>query len=193
MLPSTDQHPPVLHSALWFEPIPLAGPIDTAGAEDSPFILPDGSALYFFFTPDARKPANEQLFDEVSGIWCSQWNGSGWSEPSRVWLQDKGKLALDGAAFVQDDEMWFASAREGYTGVNLFTARQGGRWTDWEYAGDRVTRTSGGRDAHHRRRNSCTSIPNAPEAWAGWTSGVDLDRRAMAGTGQPRGRELPWQ
>lgn len=139
VLPSTDIYPPVLHSSSWQTPIPVPGPIDTAGAEDSPFILPDGSALYFFFTPDASKPANEQLFDEVSGIWCSQWNGSGWSEPSRVWLQDKGKLALDGAAFVQDDEMWFASAREGYTGVNLFTANlENGKWVDWEYAGDLV-------------------------------------------------------
>lgn len=139
VLPSVDNYPPSLHSSLWQEPVPLLGPVNTAGAEDSPFVLPDGSALYFFFTPDVRKSPNEQLLDGVSGIWRSEWNGSGWSEPSRVWLQDKGKLALDGAAFVQEDDMWFASAREGYTGVNLFTARlEGGRWTDWEYAGDRV-------------------------------------------------------
>jgi hypothetical protein len=141
VLPSSDVYPPELHSSLWQSPIPVPGPINTAGAEDSPFILPDGSALYFFFTPDVRKPANEQLFDGVSGIWCSQWNGSVWSEPSRVWLQDKDKLALDGAAFVQDDEMWFASAREGFTGMNLFKATfENGRWTDWQYTGDMLNR-----------------------------------------------------
>ena len=54
-LPSTDHHPPVMHSSFWFEPIPLEGPINTAGAEDSPFILPDGNTLYFFFAPDVSK------------------------------------------------------------------------------------------------------------------------------------------
>ena len=37
--------------------------------------------------------------------------------------------------------MWFCSAREGYTGVNLFTAQyRNGRWTGWQYAGDRLNR-----------------------------------------------------
>lgn len=37
--------------------------------------------------------------------------------------------------------MWFCSAREGYTGVNLFTAQyRNGRWTGWAYAGDRLNR-----------------------------------------------------
>lgn len=56
-------------------------------------------------------------------------------------LQDHGKLALDGAEFVQDNIMWFASAREGYTGVVLFTAEfKDGKWTDWQYAGDRLNK-----------------------------------------------------
>ena len=139
VLPAIDHYPPVLHSSEWQQPMPLEGPINTAGAEDSPFVLSDGSALYFFFTPDVRKSANEQLFDGVSGIWVSNWNGSNWSEPTRVWLQEEGELALDGAAFVQGDEMWFASAREGYTGMNLFTARlEDGQWRDWQYAGDTI-------------------------------------------------------
>jgi len=137
--PALDQHPPVLHSDLWMEPVPLAGPVNTAGAEDSAFILPDGSALYFFFTPDTSVEPQGQLFDGVTGIWRSDWNGVGWSESERVWLQDPGKLALDGAAFILGDELWFASAREGYTDVNLFTARwSDGEWTDWSYAGDRL-------------------------------------------------------
>ena len=73
----------------------------------------------------------------MTGIWRSNWNGSDWSEPERVWLQDADKLALDGAAFVQGDSIWFASAREGYTGLNLFTAHsENGEWQDWQYTGD---------------------------------------------------------
>jgi hypothetical protein len=35
--------------------------------------------------------------------------------------------------------MWFASAREGYTGVNLFTAEfRDGKWTNWQYVGDKL-------------------------------------------------------
>lgn len=40
---------------------------------------------------------------------------------------------------IQDNEMWFASAREGYTGVNMFTAELiDGKWKNWKYAGDRL-------------------------------------------------------
>ncbi|MCU0861479.1 MAG: hypothetical protein MUE65_04090 [Methanomassiliicoccales archaeon] len=137
--PSMDEHPPILHSDEFQGPIPVPGPINTAGAEDSPFILPDGSSLYFFFTPDVRKAPEEQLMDGVSGIWRSDWNGSAWSEPVRVWLQDAGKLALDGAAFVGGGEIWFASAREGYEGVNLFIATEDGEgWKDWRFAGEQL-------------------------------------------------------
>lgn len=56
-------------------------------------------------------------------------------------LQDSGNLALDGAEFVRDNVMWFASAREGYTGVNLFTAEfRNGKWTNWQYAGDKLNK-----------------------------------------------------
>jgi hypothetical protein len=35
--------------------------------------------------------------------------------------------------------LWFASAREGYTGVNLFTAEfKNGKWTNWQYVGDKL-------------------------------------------------------
>ncbi len=138
--PETDQYPPILHSDDFEEPIPLPYPINTAGAEDSAFILPDGKTLYFFFTPDVRVPPEQQVLDEVSGVWVSYLDDKGdWSNPERVWLQEPGKLALDGAVCVQDDEMWFASAREGYTEVNMFTARfVDGKWTDWQYVGDRL-------------------------------------------------------
>ncbi len=54
--PETDQYPPVLHSNQYENPVPLGSGVNTAGAEDSPFVLPDGNTLYFFFTPDIRVP-----------------------------------------------------------------------------------------------------------------------------------------
>lgn len=137
--PETDPHPPVLHSTDYNEPVPLPYPVNTAGVEDSPFILPDGNTLYFFFTPDVRVPAEQQVLDEVSGIWRTRRQNTTWSEPERVWLQDPGKLALDGAVCIQGTEMWFASVREGYTGVNMFIAEWvDNRWTQWRYVGDRL-------------------------------------------------------
>lgn len=141
MTPETDDHPPVLHSDLFNEPVPLPHPVNTAGGEDSPFITEDGLTLYFFFTPDVDIPAEKQLLDDVTGIYRSKRMGNTWSEPERVWLQDPGKLALDGAVTIEGDRIWFASAREGYTGVNLFTAdREGDHWNNWRYAGDRLCR-----------------------------------------------------
>ncbi len=137
--PDTDQYPPILHSDEYEEPIPLPYPVNTAGAEDSPFILPDGNTLYFFFTPDVRMPVEQQLVDDVTGVWVSFRGSDSWTEPQRVWLQDPGKLSLDGAVSIQGDEMWFASAREGYTGVNMFVAEMvNGEWTNWRYCGDRL-------------------------------------------------------
>lgn len=137
--PETDQHPPILHSSEFELPIPLAGGINTSGAEDSPFILPDGQTLYFFFTPDVRIPPEKQLLDNVTGVWVSHKIGDTWTEAERIWLQSPGKLALDGAVAIQGNEMWFASTREGYTGVNMFTATLvNGKWVNWTYCGDRL-------------------------------------------------------
>lgn len=135
--PNTDSSPLVLHSDLFMDPVPLKGEVNTAGAEDSPFITEDGETLYFFFTPDVDVPPEKQILDDVTGIWFSELIGKKWSKPKRVWLQDPDKLALDGAHWVGGDEIWFGSAREGYAGVNLFTAeRMNGEWGNWEYAGD---------------------------------------------------------
>ena len=49
--PEEDGFPPILHSHEYEEPVPMPGPINTAGGEDSPFITPDGNSFYFFFTP----------------------------------------------------------------------------------------------------------------------------------------------
>ncbi len=138
-IPEMDQHPPILYSDEFELPIPLGSGINTSGAEDSPFILPDGKTLYFFFTPDVRILPEKQLLDEVSGVWVSHKIDNSWTESERVWLQSPGKLALDGAVAIQGDEMWFASAREGYMGVNMFTAYYvNGKWVNWTYCGDRL-------------------------------------------------------
>jgi hypothetical protein len=137
--PADDPHPPILHAAGWRQPVPLGAPVNTAGAEDSPFIMPDGSALYFFFTPDVRVPPERQLLDGVSGLYQALPAAEGWAVPQRLQLAPEGTLALDGCAFVRGDRLWFCSAREGYTGVNLFQARWvDGRWHDWQYAGDQL-------------------------------------------------------
>lgn len=133
----SDIYPPILHSDEFQTPAPLGLPVDTLGAEDSPFILPDGNTLYFFFTPDPNVPAERQLLDNVTGIYVSHKEGASWSEPERVFLIEPGVLSLDGCEFVQGNTMWFCSAREGYSGINLFIARYvNGKWADWQYAGD---------------------------------------------------------
>lgn len=139
MTPDIDELPPVLHSDEWMQPVPLGSAINTAGGEDSPFVMPDGNTLYFFFTPNVTVPAEEQLLDSVTGIYVSKKQNGIWGSAERVVLQNASKLALDGAEFVQGNVMWFASAREGYTGVNLFTSEYvNGRWTNWQYVGDKL-------------------------------------------------------
>lgn len=137
IIPSVDVYPPKLHSVEWETPVPLGSEINTAGAEDSPFITPDGNELYFFFTPDPNIPAEKQLLDGVTGIYVSkkQLNGL-WGEATRVNLQDSGKLSLDGCEFVQGNTIFFCSAREGYNGINWFSAElKDGEWQNWRYEG----------------------------------------------------------
>ena len=137
--PITDNYPPLLHSTEYEEPIPLPGAVNTAGGEDSPFILPDGQTLYFFFTPDVRVPHSEQISGGLTGIYVSQKTGNTWGEPERVWLAPPGVLAMDGAVSIQGDQLWFASVREGFPGVQVFTAEWGdGRWMNWQPVGDRL-------------------------------------------------------
>jgi len=135
MTPETDRHPPILHSEEFEEPVPMPGPVNTAGAEDSPFMANDRNEFYFFFTPDVREPLETQLIDSVTGIYQSEWINERWTEPARVLLQEQGKLALDGCQYVHRDSLWFCSAREGYTGLHWFLARdRAGTWADWTLA-----------------------------------------------------------
>ena len=133
--PASDLFPPVLHSSRWQAPRPLEGPINTAGAEDSAFITPDGSILYFFFTPDASVPPEKQLLDGATGLWWSKKVGGQWAEPERIIL-GRGP-SLEGAAFVEGDTLWFGSVRTGnYREIDIYAARlKDGRWVDVKNAG----------------------------------------------------------
>jgi len=133
--PATDVSPVKSLSAEYENPVPLPSPVNTAGAEDSSFILPDGQTLYFFFTPDVRIPAEKQLSDSVTGIYVTKKSGDSWKNPERVILQDKNKVALDGCEFVSGDTIWFCSAREGYDGIHWFTAEfKNDKWQNWKNA-----------------------------------------------------------
>jgi hypothetical protein len=140
MTPEMDTWPPVLLSSEWEDPIPMPGPVNTAGGEDSPFITSDGEWFFFFFTPDVSVPAEQQLTDGATGIyWCRK-QGTGWTEPERVVLHDD--VSLDGCEYVRGDSMWFCSVRvedalregpEWYTAV-----LRDGKWTDWRNAGSQL-------------------------------------------------------
>ena len=133
--PATDLFPPILHSDEYEAPVPLPYPINTAGAEDSGFIMPDGNTFYVWFTPDPNIPAQEQLDDGVTGIYVSKKVDGVWQEPERVLLQEPDKQALDGCEFVQDNTMWFCTTRTGYSGMHWFTAEyKDGKWTNWQIA-----------------------------------------------------------
>jgi hypothetical protein len=110
--PETDSWPPEAAPG-WSQPVPLEGPVNTAGGEDSPFVTPDGNTLYFFFTPDVNIPAERQVNDGMTGIWMSRRVDGAWSEPERVLLASPGQLALDGCEFVRGDRMYFCSIRAG--------------------------------------------------------------------------------
>ena len=128
--PKDDPHPPLLHHSDWSTPIPLPGPVNTAGGEDAPFIPDDGRSLYFFFTPDLTRPVQDQLHDGVTGIYRSLKTEEGWGRPQRVILSED--IALDGCPFARGGRLWFCSARPGTAGVGWFTADLiSGSWQNW--------------------------------------------------------------
>jgi hypothetical protein len=135
VMPEDDLFPPVLHSDEFYEPVPMEYPINTKGAEDSAFIMPNGVTFYFFFTPDVRVPIEKQVIDGVTGVYVSHKIGKNWTKPERVILQDRDKLALDGCEFILGNKIWVCSAREGYTGLHWFTAEfKDGKYQDWQLA-----------------------------------------------------------
>jgi hypothetical protein len=139
--PQMDAHDPVLDPAFsqrFYDPIPLEGPFNTAGAEDSPFITPDGNNFYFFFSPDMNIPVNQQLFDRVTGIYWSQKVQGTWTEPQRVWLNYYDDPSMDGAETILGNTMWFASVRAGVKReIDIYSAELvNGRWSNWTNLGE---------------------------------------------------------
>lgn len=133
--PETDIYPPKSFLPEYADPIPLPYPINTRGAEDSAFMMPDGNTLYVWFTPSPSIPPEKQVSDGATGIYVFKKQAEAWSGPERVVLQDPGKLALDGCEFILGNVMWFCSAREGYSGLHWFTAEfKDGNWQDWKLA-----------------------------------------------------------
>jgi hypothetical protein len=134
--PDADPWQPVADAG-WSQPVPLGAPVNTAGAEDSPFLTIDGKMLYFFFTPDLNIPAQKQLGDGVTGIWAVQREGEGWGAPKQVYLAKPGEAALDGCPFVLGEWMYFCSARAGnYRDIDIFTAQlKDSAWSSWQNAG----------------------------------------------------------
>jgi hypothetical protein len=131
----TDIYPVTSETTEYDDPVPLPYPVNTAGAEDSAFIMPDGKTLYVWFTPDVNNPIELQAVDGVTGIYVYQLLNGSWTGPERVYLQDPGKAALDGCEFISGDTMWFCTAREGYTGLHWFTADfADGGWQNWQLA-----------------------------------------------------------
>jgi len=136
MEPATDINKPIVHSTLWAQPVPLPGPVNTAGAEDSPYITSNGTWFFFFFTPDVEVPPEKQLIDGVTGIWWIKRTGDNWSSPEKIILNDD--LSLDGAECVVGTDMWFVSVRAGnHREIDIYTSEYiDGRWTNVENAGE---------------------------------------------------------
>ncbi|MBD3398154.1 hypothetical protein GF412_03110 [Candidatus Micrarchaeota archaeon] len=136
--PETDIYPPILHSDEFEEPVPMPYPINTKGAEDSPFITPDGNNFYVWFTPDPQIPVELQVLDGVTAIYWSKKENGQWQEPERLILNDE--YSLDGCLFVQGNEAWFCSVRAGNSReIDIWTAELvDGTWTNWENAGEQL-------------------------------------------------------
>ncbi len=130
MTPENDKFPPKLHSDEYEEPVPLPYPANTKGAEDSPFVMPDGNTLYIWFTPNNRMDVFEQSQDKVTGIYKFEKQGGGWSDAERIWLVEPGKPHLDGCGFFQGNLVWICGVREGYSGLHWFTSEfKNGEWS----------------------------------------------------------------
>jgi len=139
MTPASDNFAPVNHSDEFYDPVPLGGPVNTAGAEDAPVMSPDGNTFYFFFTPDVDVLPEKQLLDEVTGLWWSKKINGSWMEPERIILNDD--LSLDGPLCLQGDTLWFASFRAGNyldDGDVYIATYDNGKWGNWQNAGQQL-------------------------------------------------------
>jgi hypothetical protein len=130
MLPENDLVPPELHSDEFEAPVPLPYPVNTRGAEDSAFVMPDGKTLYVWFTPNNRMDVIEQSQDTVTGIYKFEKQADGWSPPERLWLVTPGTPHLDGCGFFLGDRAWICGVRAEYEGIHWFTSEfKDGVWS----------------------------------------------------------------
>ena len=138
MTPSNDSFKPVTHSPLWGQPVPMPGPVNTAGSEDSPFFTPNGTWFFFFFTPDMNIPVQQQLVDGFTGLWWTRLVNGTWTAPEKIILNDED--SLEGAECVVGTTMWFASVRAGNIGeIDVYSAEYiDGKWTDVENLGEQL-------------------------------------------------------
>ena len=131
MSPESDSLPPELHSDEFEEPMLLPYPVNTRGAEDSAFVMPDGQTLYVWFTPNNRIDVIEQAQDQVIGIYQFTKQEDGWSSAKRLWLADPDEIQLDGCGFFQDNMLWVCSVRQGLDGIHWMTSTyENGRWSE---------------------------------------------------------------
>jgi len=172
--PATDPFPPRLVSDEYEEPVPMSGPVNSKGGEDSPFISPDGTEFFFFYTPDVRVPAELQVLDSVTGIWYSRLSGGQWTGPERVILSDD--VSLDGCQQLIGDTLWFASirTRDMLGDIDVFTAvRRNGEWQDWRNAGQQLNVTYNIGEFHLTRDHRTMYFGSAETGDSLWT-GYDL-------------------
>jgi len=183
--PADDFWPPVT-AAGWSAPEPMPGPINTAGAEDSPYPTHDGRTFLFVFTPDVTIPVEKQLRDGVTGIWSAQSIEGTWSEPERVWLADRDDPALDGCPFALGDTLYFCSVRVGNVrDIDIYQAAlREGTGSNWKNAGSELNVDLEVGEMHMNA--SGTEIIFASRR-AGGFGGLDLwsSRAAAAGWGAP--------
>ena len=133
MSPENDSLPPVLFSDEFEGPYPLPYPVNTRGAEDSAFIMPDGETLYVWFTPNNHMDVIEQSQDLVTGIYQFDRTAEGWGSPERIWLVEPGRPHLDGCGFFQGNKVWICGIREGHEGLHWFTSEyKDGSWSTAE-------------------------------------------------------------
>lgn len=190
MTPETDQFPLILHLDAWEAPVPLPGPINTAGAEDSPFITPDGQDFYFFFTPDVRVPVEKQIIDGVTGLYRASKGSGAWGEPERVRLFDD-EPSMDGCVCIVGDTMWFASVNAGNLGeIDVYTAQLAdGRWTDVQNAGEQLN-VDYDMGEFHITADGSTLYCGGNEKWSDFT-GKDIYVLHRTGDGWSEPEALP--
>jgi hypothetical protein len=171
MNPAQDAWPPIPAPG-WSQPVPMEGPVNTAGGEDSPFITPDGNTLYFVFTPDVNIPPEKQLGDGVTGIWLATRQGDQWLEPQRILLANSDEAHLDGCPFVKDGWMAFCSIRAGnQREIDIYTAElRNGTWTNVQNWGEPFNQTYQVGELHIANDGNLYFASNRP----GGMGGLDL-------------------